>query len=66
MLKIAYSRNFVALTLTAVIAVSWFSARVEAQELEKLNRFVQSSNSGDDALKAFREARDYIKDGYCD
>jgi HEAT repeat protein len=63
MLKIAYSRNLIALALAAVIAVSWFSARVEAQEFEKLNRFVQSSNSGDEASKAFREARDYIKDG---
>jgi HEAT repeat protein len=61
--KIAYSRNFIALALTAVIAVSGFSSRVEAQEFAKLNRLVQSSNSGDDGSTAFREARGYIKDG---
>jgi len=62
-LKIAYRRNFMALALAAVTAVACLDARVEAQEFAKLNRFVQSSNSGDDASKAFSEARGYIKDG---
>src|SRR5215216_5013610 len=63
MLKIAHARNFITLALAAVIAISWFNVRAEAQEFEKLNAKVQASNSVDEASKAFREARDYIKDG---
>ena len=52
--------------LVALIAVSWFTTsaavRPAEQELEKLNRFVQASNNADEAAKAFREARDFIKD----
>jgi HEAT repeat protein len=32
------------------------------QELDKLNRFVQSSNAKDEAMKAFRQGRDQIED----
>jgi HEAT repeat protein len=56
-----------ALAFVAVFAVSWLSAgaaiRPSAQEMEKLNRFVQASNASDEAAKIFREARDNIKDG---
>src|ERR1044072_6441601 len=63
MLKIAHTRNFITLALTALIAVCWFNVKAEAQGVEKLNAIVQASNSADEASKAFREARDYIKDG---
>src|ERR1041385_9418238 len=63
MLKIAHTRNFITLALTAVIAVWWFDVKAEAQGFEKLNAIAQASNSADEASKAFREARDYIKDG---
>ena len=33
-----------------------------AQELSKLNRFIQSSNVKDDAMKVFRQGRDQIED----
>ena len=56
-----------ALAFVAVFAVSWLPAgaaiRPSAQEMEKLNRFVQASNASDEATKVFREARDNIKDG---
>jgi HEAT repeat protein len=63
--RIRTARVFL-LALVAIIAVSWFTTsaaiRPAEQELEKLNRFVQASNASDEAAKAFREARDYIKD----
>src|SRR5262249_58421041 len=33
-----------------------------AQELGKLNRFIQSSNAKDEAMKVFRQGRDQIED----
>ena len=70
MLTSLYTENPAAraflLTLVAIFAVSWVSTSAAIhpgeQELEKLNRFVQASNNSDEASKAFREARDYIKD----
>src|ERR1044072_9338346 len=63
MLKIAHTRNVITLALTAVIAVWWLNVKAEAQGVEKLHAIVQASSSADEASKAFREARDYIKDG---
>ena len=37
-------------------------AGASAQELGKLNRFIQSSNAKDEAMKAFRQGRDQIED----
>jgi HEAT repeat protein len=56
-----------ALFALAFVAASWFRAgaaiRPSAQEMDKLNRFVQASNASDEAAKVLREARDNIKDG---
>jgi len=54
--------------LTLVIgSLIWLStgsrpAGVSAQELGKLNRFIQKASASDDALKAFRQGRDLIED----
>src|SRR5262245_52551920 len=37
-------------------------AGASAQELGKLNRFIQSSNAKDEAMKVFRQGRDQIED----
>src|SRR5262245_11348330 len=37
-------------------------AGASAQELSKLNRFIQSSNAKDEAMKVFRQGRDQIED----
>ncbi len=64
--KRIYTGRIFLIALVAIIVVSWFTTsaaiRPGEQELEKLNRFVQASNNSDEASKAFREARDYIKD----
>src|SRR5262245_27522150 len=39
------------------------SSGVSAQELSKLNRFIQSSDSQDEAMKIFKKGRDQIEDG---
>ncbi|HJQ68880.1 MAG TPA: HEAT repeat domain-containing protein [Blastocatellia bacterium] len=55
-----------ALVFAAVTACAWLhtsaATRSFEQEIERLNRLVQASNSSDEAAKVFREARDYIKD----
>src|SRR5262245_53123467 len=38
------------------------STGASAQELGKLNRFIQSSNAKDEAMKIFRQGRDQIED----
>jgi HEAT repeat protein len=38
-------------------------AVVSAQELGKLNRFLQNSNAQDGAMKVFRQGRDFIENG---
>ena len=62
---IAAARIF-ALAFVALIATAWLqtsaATRSAEQEIERLNRLVQASNSTDEAAKVFREARDYIKD----
>ncbi|HSE97589.1 MAG TPA: tetratricopeptide repeat protein, partial [Blastocatellia bacterium] len=51
-----------AAAITALIAVlAWSeSAYGFDQELDKLNRFVQSSSTSDAAAQVFREGRDYL------
>ncbi len=55
-----------ALAFVAIIACAWLhtsaATRSSEQEIERLNRLVQTSNSSDEATKIFREARDNIKD----
>ena len=64
--RLAYKAGVFLLALVATVAASRFmtsaAIRPVEQELEKLNRFVQASNNSDEAAKAFREARDFIKD----
>src|SRR5262245_17997303 len=50
------------LTLIAGMSVSNRVPGVSAQELGKLNRFLQGSNPKDDAMKIFREGRDQIEE----
>lgn len=55
-----------ALACIAIVATAWLhtsaATRSSEQEIERLNRLVQASNSSDEAAKGFREARDFIKD----
>src|SRR4029453_3269784 len=50
------------LTLIAGMSVANRTPGVSAQELGKLNRFLQGANAKDDAMKIFREGRDQIEE----
>src|SRR5215831_7446498 len=51
------------LTLAVVVlSAGNYSRGASAQELGKLNRFLQSSNAKDEAMKVFRQGRDQIED----
>ncbi|HEX5731812.1 MAG TPA: HEAT repeat domain-containing protein [Blastocatellia bacterium] len=61
-----FAARVFALACVAIIATAWLhtsaATRSSEQEIERLNRLVQASNSSDEAAQVFREARDYIKD----
>src|SRR5919199_810171 len=57
--RLAFALAFVLLLLCAARVSSVFSFN---QDLDKLNRFVQSNTSQTAAMKVFREGRDFIQD----
>ncbi len=58
------ARRIYALTflMFALLIAAGCSSRVAAQDMEKLNRFVQTQNSSEASAKVFRAGRDFIGD----
>lgn len=52
-----------ALTAAFVLAAGARTSGVSAQELGKLNRFLQGANQKDDAMQIFRRGRDLVEEG---
>ena len=68
--RLRRSAGWIGLALSmALVAGIWFGfmasrhpSGVSAQELSKLNRFIQNSNAKDGATKVFRDGRDQIEE----
>src|SRR5215210_8679100 len=52
----------IAFLVLALLAVTPSRAQFASSDLTKLNRFVQSTNASDKAMKTFRVGRDLIED----